>query len=102
MVENRAGTTVEQTMSRQKQQSASPIQRAALGALAFYQRSISPAFGRRCRYLPTCSEYARTAIERFGVRKGALMSARRLLRCQPFGASGFDPPPAAAREVEPC
>ena len=71
-----------------------------LGALKVYQQQVSPAFGRRCRYLPTCSVYARTAIERFGVGKGVFLTVRRLLRCQPFGSSGFDPVPAGG--VETC
>ena len=75
---------------------------ALLKALVFYQRSISPAFGRRCRYLPTCSEYAKTSIERFGVWRGAVMGGRRLLRCQPFGSSGFDPVPPADHGAQPC
>lgn len=73
-----------------------------LGLLRLYQEQISPAFGRRCRYLPTCSAYARTAIERFGVAKGVFLTARRLLRCQPLGSSGFDPVPVRAGGVEPC
>lgn len=75
---------------------------ALLKTLALYQRLISPAFGRRCRYLPTCSEYARTAIERFGAWKGVGMAGGRLLRCQPFGSSGFDPVPGPKQGVEAC
>ena len=76
--------------------------RALLRTLAFYQRLISPAFGRRCRYLPTCSEYAKTAIERFGAWKGVSLAGGRLLRCQPFGSSGFDPVPRTKQGVEAC
>lgn len=76
--------------------------RAALKVLSFYQRSISPAFGRRCRYLPTCSEYARLAVVRFGAARGAALALRRLLRCQPFGAAGFDPVPPAKVGAESC
>ena len=76
--------------------------RVLLGALKLYQKRISPALGRRCRYLPTCSAYARTAIERFGAGKGVFLAGRRLLRCQPFGSSGFDPVPIPAGGVEPC
>ena len=76
--------------------------RVLSGALKLYQERISPALGRRCRYLPTCSAYAKTAIERFGVGKGVLLAGRRLLRCQPFGSSGFDPVPIPAGGVEPC
>ena len=76
--------------------------RALLRTLALYQRLISPAFGRRCRYLPTCSEYAKTAVERYGAWKGVTMAGGRLLRCQPFGSSGFDPVPPTERGARSC
>lgn len=46
-----------------------------------------------CRFTPTCSEYAKTAIERFGAFKGTMLSIKRILRCHPFGKSGYDPVP---------
>lgn len=58
-----------------------------------YQRWISPAFPRRCRYEPTCSAYALAAIRRFGPLRGGLLAAWRLLRCNPFSHGGFDPLP---------
>lgn len=58
-----------------------------------YQRRISPAFPRRCRYEPTCSAYAAESIRRFGAGRGALMAIWRLLRCNPFSHGGFDPVP---------
>ncbi len=67
--------------------------RAALGAIKFYQRNISPLFPARCRYYPTCSAYTCTAIERFGLLKGGFMGARRILRCNPFWPGGYDPVP---------
>ena len=78
------------------------ITRWVLKAIGFYQKSISPASGRRCRFLPTCSEYAMSAIERFGPARGTAMAARRLLRCQPFGSQGYDPVPPAKREGRLC
>ncbi|MBQ6164247.1 MAG: membrane protein insertion efficiency factor YidD [Clostridia bacterium] len=66
---------------------------AALGSIRFYQRHISPLFPARCRYYPTCSSYAFTAIERFGLLKGGFMGARRILRCNPFWPGGYDPVP---------
>ncbi|MBO4745914.1 MAG: membrane protein insertion efficiency factor YidD [Alphaproteobacteria bacterium] len=61
----------------------------------FYQRFISPAFGGRaaCRFTPTCSEYAKTAILRYGLVRGTAMGIRRILRCRPGGGFGFDPVP---------
>ena len=58
-----------------------------------YQRWISPAMPRRCRYEPTCSAYAAQSIRRFGVLRGMLLAGWRLLRCNPFSRGGFDPVP---------
>lgn len=67
--------------------------RAASAALAFYKAAISPYLPRACRYEPTCSVYAREAIERYGLPRGAVLALRRLARCHPFRAGGFDPVP---------
>jgi len=56
-----------------------------------YQAVISPWLPPSCRFDPTCSEYAREAIERHGALRGSGMAVRRLLRCQPFCAGGYDP-----------
>ena len=56
-----------------------------------YQRLISPLFPRRCKYEPTCSAYAVEAISRFGLFRGTVLSAWRLIRCNPFSHGGFDP-----------
>lgn len=68
--------------------------RAALAALRFYRSSISPALPKSCRFLPTCSEYAQRSYRRFGVVRGTVLTAWRLLRCQPFnpGREFYDPP----------
>lgn len=58
--------------------------------LRFYQRWISPAFGQRCRYYPSCSEYAVQAVERFGIVRGLLLATWRLLRCNPWSRGGVD------------
>ena len=90
-------------MNEQPEQAlVGPADKALLRVLKLYQELISPAFGPRCRYLPTCSAYAKMAIERFGAWKGAILAGRRLLRCQPFGSSGFDPVPASKFGAEPC
>jgi uncharacterized protein len=69
------------------------VKRSLLGLIAAYQRWISPMTGRRCRYEPTCSAYAAQAVRRFGVARGILLAAWRLLRCNPFSHGGFDPVP---------
>ena len=61
--------------------------------IRFYQRKISPLFPPRCRYYPTCSQYAVTAIERFGIIRGGLLAVWRLLRCNPLFPGGLDPVP---------
>lgn len=67
--------------------------RAALAAIRFYQSHISPLFGARCIYVPTCSKYARQAIARYGLPKGGWLALRRIARCHPFHAGGYDPVP---------
>ena len=62
-------------------------------AIRFYQRKISPALPPRCRYIPTCSEYALEAIEKYGAVKGGWLAARRIARCPPFHKGGYDPVP---------
>jgi putative membrane protein insertion efficiency factor len=59
--------------------------------IRLYQRLLSPALGQRCRYYPSCSEYAAQAIGRFGILRGLVLAAWRLLRCNPFSRGGFDP-----------
>lgn len=66
------------------------MKEAAIKFIRFYQRRISPLFPPRCRYYPTCSQYALTAIERFGLLKGGLLAVRRLLRCNPLFPGGVD------------
>jgi uncharacterized protein len=58
-----------------------------------YQRWLSPLLGANCRYLPTCSAYAAEAVNTHGSVRGSWLALRRLLRCHPFGGSGFDPVP---------
>lgn len=65
-----------------------------LGAIRLYQLTLSPWLGTQCRYEPTCSKYAAEALERFGVRRGVWLAAKRLGRCHPWGRSGYDPVPA--------
>jgi uncharacterized protein len=67
--------------------------RAAHILIRAYQLSLSAFIGRRCRYLPTCSEYTDEAIARHGLWAGGFMGVARLCRCHPWGGSGYDPVP---------
>ena len=58
-----------------------------------YQLTLSALIGRRCRYLPTCSDYAMEAIGRYGAWRGFWLGASRVCRCHPWGGDGFDPVP---------
>ena len=69
----------------------SGLRSIALLPVRIYQRWLSPAFGSRCRYYPSCSEYAAQAIERFGILRGLVLAGWRLLRCNPWSHGGFDP-----------
>jgi uncharacterized protein len=65
----------------------------SLWTIRGYQLAISPLLGPRCRFYPSCSCYAHTAIERYGVLRGVWLGAKRLLRCHPFAEGGYDPVP---------
>jgi uncharacterized protein len=69
--------------------------RVVVFLLLFYKSQISPFLPSACKYQPTCSMYAKEAVERFGVRKGLYLAMKRLLRCHPFARGGFDPVPDA-------
>lgn len=59
--------------------------------LRLYHRLLSPLLPRACRFWPSCSEYAAEAIERHGLRRGAVLSLQRIGRCHPFANGGYDP-----------
>lgn len=65
--------------------------RLALNVLRFYKTAISPLLPPACRFQPTCSVYAMDAYTKYGVGKGTVLTAWRLMRCNPFGGSGYDP-----------
>ena len=69
------------------------IDRLLIAGLRAYKRWLSPLLGPRCRFVPTCSEYALEAIDKNGPWRGAWLTASRLLRCHPWGSSGYDPVP---------
>ncbi len=61
--------------------------------IKFYQYVISPAIGPKCRFTPTCSQYAIQALKKYGLLKGSWLAVKRISRCRPGGGSGYDPVP---------
>jgi len=70
---------------------AQALRRVASLPIGAYQRFISPAIPRRCKYEPTCSAYAAQSIAEYGILRGLVLGGWRLLRCNPFSHGGFDP-----------
>jgi uncharacterized protein len=64
-----------------------------LKLIRIYQLTLSSIMGRQCRFLPTCSDYARQAIEIHGALGGGVLATKRICRCHPWGGEGFDPVP---------
>jgi len=64
-----------------------------VATIRIYQNTLSPILGPRCRFYPSCSHYAVEAIERHGAARGSLLAAKRIVRCHPLNAGGFDPVP---------
>lgn len=62
-------------------------------SIRLYQQLVSPLLGPRCRFYPSCSQYTRVAVQRFGVLRGAWLGLRRILRCHPLNPGGHDPVP---------
>ncbi len=67
------------------------IKKILLFLIKIYQKIISPIFGKKCRFYPTCSEYSRQAITKYGAIKGTYLSIKRILKCHPFHKGGYDP-----------
>jgi putative membrane protein insertion efficiency factor len=67
------------------------LRATVLAPIRVYQRLVSPALPRRCKYEPTCSAYAAQAIRELGVVRGTILAAWRLVRCNPFSHGGYDP-----------
>lgn len=77
--------------------SRSPLAHVLVALIRFYQLAISPWLGRACRFEPSCSRYALACVEGHGALRGSLLSMKRLCKCHPFHAGGYDPPPNATR-----
>ena len=69
------------------------MKKLLLALIRVYQKYVSPAFPPRCRFIPTCSQYAVEALKKYGPFKGLYLTVKRLLRCHPWGGSGYDPVP---------
>ncbi len=69
------------------------MRRLLIGLVRAYQYLLSPWWGTQCRFTPTCSHYAIEALERHGALGGGWLAARRILRCHPWSAGGYDPVP---------
>jgi putative membrane protein insertion efficiency factor len=67
---------------------------ALIGLIRVYQYTLSPLLGQRCKYYPSCSNYAIGALREHGVVRGSALAGWRLLRCNPFSHGGYDPVPA--------
>ena len=67
------------------------VRAVAVAPIRLYQRLVSPALGQRCRYYPSCSEYAVQAIQTYGILRGLILAGWRLLRCNPLSHGGLDP-----------
>lgn len=78
-------------------QIGAPLRAVLIGAIRVYRATLSGAFGSRCRFYPSCSQYAEDAIRMHGAARGSVMATWRILRCQPFGRGGFEPVPASRR-----
>lgn len=79
-------------------QNNSTSQKIAISFVKGYQRWLSPLLGQNCRFQPTCSFYAIESINRFGVIKGCWLASKRILKCHPLNAGGFDPVPTSKKE----
>src|ERR1700744_6139456 len=82
------------------------MQTALIALLRFYKLAVSPLLGNRCRFYPSCSDYAREAIQYHGAAHGTYLAAKRLCRCHPFSAGGIDlvppvSPPASGSAPRP-
>lgn len=69
------------------------MKRVLLSLIQWYQREVSPALPASCRFVPTCSQYAREAIARYGAGRGGWLALKRVLRCNPLFRGGYDPVP---------
>jgi uncharacterized protein len=77
------------------------LTRLAIAVIRLYQLTLSPLLGPVCRFEPSCSRYAVTSLERFGLLHGSWLALKRLARCHPWHSGGYDPPPLPGAEQQP-
>ena len=93
MTSNASNAKSEKSSKRSRDKFRKVIQAPFLLMIKFYQVCISPLLPNCCRFEPSCSVYATEAIKKHGVIKGCFLAAKRILRCHPWGGSGYDPVP---------
>lgn len=76
------------------------MKRILLALIGAYQKVLSPWLGNQCRFYPTCSEYAKQAIDHHGSLKGSYLAGKRLCKCHPWHPGGFDPVPGCPLELD--
>jgi uncharacterized protein len=94
-----AAQAARRSSSSAAQSGRNAMQTVLIAVLRFYKLAVSPLLGNRCRFYPSCSDYAREAIQYHGAARGTYLAARRLCRCHPFSAGGIDlvpPVPSAS------
>ena len=93
MAQGRVERAESSEASSRREQRPGRFERAVIALIRGYQLLLSPILGPRCRHLPTCSEYTAEAVARHGVLRGGWLAVRRVVRCHPWGTSGYDPVP---------
>jgi len=94
-----AAQAARRSSSNAAQPGRNAMQTVLIALLRFYKLAVSPLLGSRCRFYPSCSDYAREAIQYHGAARGTYLAARRLCRCHPFSAGGIDlVPPASPKK----
>lgn len=79
---------------------SSAISWVLIKLIRLYQLTLSPLLGQSCRHYPTCSAYTMEAIEEWGVLRGVWLGIKRILKCHPWGSSGYDPVPKKREDVD--